>query len=236
MVILCSCTKNTNSSSNNGVLPIKTVIQKLGFEEVDNCIYDSYNRLTNYTHVIYDSTNLSDVNPDVYSFSYNGTDSIPVGYTLRTSMYDVNNNLQVSNDFHILFYNAQNQLIKDSCTNNPNVNTANYSYSGNIFVINKTNPVDSFFYSNQNILRQSHTSGLAVTSNYTYTYTNYLNPIYGNPVFVILFGGLNKNSLATITTNTNYAIFSYTLDSNGRVIQSVQTNSDGSVIICTFNY
>jgi len=243
MVVLNSCTKSTNSSSSSnfsGRNPVsKLEIKGKGWSNVYQCSYDSINRLTNCSEINYDSTNLTQSETINYVFSYNGTDSNPVSYTLIDKYYS-NNVLQTSNEQHLVYYDAQNRVTKDSVVNGYLL-TANYTYSGNMAVINYSGHADSFYYSNQNIIRTAYISGGVTMSFNNNTYTNYINPVYGYPAFLFIAGGfVSKNFPATEVGNdglNDYSgVYNYTLDNNGRIIKGIETKSDGSVVTTNFYY
>jgi hypothetical protein len=187
---------------------------------VDSFKYDNSNRITSIQ--LMDTGNAMPGFGSIITFSYAGNAIAPASYTISSTFN--------SPQLHLLFYDGQNRIIKDSTpTSDGSEAVTTWAYpNGNIvevatsiFEVDTSQLIDTLFVNNGNISaahsRSTSIAGQIITTqldSIQFTYTTTVNPCF-HQTFAATYGPL-LNSLAfgypdfisaygirTATTTTN---------------------------------
>jgi hypothetical protein len=186
-----------------------------------------------------------------YYFTIDPSTNLPSSYL---SIYNKTGYPSPAHEPHLLFYDNQNRIIRDTILSdpgNPNDTVAyNYAYSGANIVCTRYsrdifNPAnltyewgltftDTMIVNNGNLIRQTVNSllGTAWSQDYFYgvnNYTAYANPLY-NPHLSQSLGVIFRNANVMDCLSRNLpadGIVNWTKDANGRVVTTLA--ADGTV-------
>ena len=146
---------------------------------------------------------------------------------------------QPQTENHLLYYNSQKQVLKDTITT-ANLNKATiYTYLPGITITTTGNYVDSFYYSNQNYTRLSYYDYGSLSHYQNFTYSSYLNPLYPSrgTLQLCLGGFFSSKYLPETEISSTYTLFyTYTNDANGNILKVTSTSSYLGNTTATFYY
>jgi hypothetical protein len=172
-------------------------------------------------------------------FSFSADAAPPSSYTLST--------MTAAKENHLLFYDGTNRLIKDSLLNGTNGSLVAFTYSyGTGYITSATfikngGGVQQYSSDTSLITAGNITSFGSFLSQHLYTYNNYPNPCYNKTIaasqgpvlseVTLNYDFYSLNAETSVTwvyppAPNQTAVFTLTLDANGRVIKSQQVGKD----------
>ncbi|HLA59394.1 MAG TPA: hypothetical protein VK622_11555 [Puia sp.] len=253
MALALACNKDSSGPSNSSsTLPASytrysSQNQLSAWEDFS---YDANQNITRISFLILD-TGGSEVAIDSgnYSFTYTSGSNLPSGYT-----YNYHNTLPArgydggpQSEIHLLYYNGDERLVKDSGLNN--MPTSYFSYSGNTITystwLHDADSVasyyrDSVLLDDQGMLAFNYQINKNGPNWDTYTIPYVNNENLKNPFYIknlsgslgILFLARGLGDFISHDLMTEYVTFDWIKNSSGRVISNIPGN--GEIIQFTY--
>ena len=249
LTFLYACSKSNNAGSSR---PDVT-----GFPTASS-LYDAANHILNLRTYLYDSSqNLAGVffrendttnvgagiftvDSGSYRFHVDPATNLPSGYLLDYRKGSVGGQTVVES--HLLYYNPQHQLIKDSgllavSGQNPNPPTKYYLPAGNTIVCNtfrngSASQKDTLISANGNLVYAasylSNGSGWTKAFSISYTYSTAAGPFYNQGLSNSLGAFLMEEGIGDFLSKnlTNNNGFAWVVGGNGKVASGSTPNGD----------
>lgn len=215
-----------------------------GTLSIDSFDYNGDHLLTRYAQYIYDTSYGSPVFDSLVTiFSYNAGSQVPASYVLSHIIGGT------TDENHLLAFDGQNRLIRDSCIEQQSFVVTHYTYSGENLVAEVVfsnvgfldNQLDTLYVNNGNVVSEwfyyPNSAGTAdtVVGGETFQYSNEANPLYhtqisgplGHLLFILSFDGLQN----FVDFNSKYLASSSTLLPSPRQFSyNYTTDSRGRVV------
>lgn len=196
---LFSCKKSTTVNNNVPVSylsSVRTYNSSASHLTIDSFEYDGNHDIAKYLQYLYDTNTVSNttiLDSDIITFSFASNSLLPTSYTSFDGSFTA---------VDLLYYDAQNRIIKDTCISNSspyviNLGAGYFSYPNNEIVVAfdslympsvNWNMIDTLFLNNNNVIGQhvyDNYSGEAsvysfnsLASSYKNGFSNVTNPGY----------------------------------------------------------
>jgi|GEM_PF-941077 len=249
-VLFLSCKKDSGTSDVSATASHITAVyaQDDHYVHVDSLNYDSNGRIARIRQWTYDTTagvTFPVLDSTDYTFVFSGNGTVPASFTMTSSYI-------TGTESHILYYDSQNRIVKDSLVNlsDGNFVSANYRYGTNLLAFD-------VYKRNNNIVVKAETDSLFPAANgniynanlhyldynnqiaeekYITTFSTYSNPFYNKAVaesvgmflsglLALDFISPNMFSTTSTTSSSGYSdmlSYTWTRDAKGRVVKGVE--------------
>ncbi len=150
LILLFSCSKSSNTNTSNGSLLVSVTEYQTApviTKTVRNFSYDQNQELgAVYTHTYDTLGGQAYLDSSLITYPSSSPTTPPVSYDITWVMGSANP-IQAATEHHLLYYDGQNRIVKDSISSKTNISNSPNLYTTN-FIYGNSNIIAQYLYQN----------------------------------------------------------------------------------------